>query len=38
MWDGKMYFATRGGRFFSLGDDGKLTSPTAGVASGGGDG
>ncbi|MFM7062968.1 MAG: PQQ-binding-like beta-propeller repeat protein [Actinomycetes bacterium] len=36
MWEGNMYFATRGGRFFSVGDDGTLTSPTAGIASGGG--
>ncbi|MFM7068799.1 MAG: PQQ-binding-like beta-propeller repeat protein, partial [Actinomycetes bacterium] len=38
MWRGNMFFATRGGRFFSVGDDGRLTSPTAGIAvSGGGD-
>ena len=38
MWEGNMYFATRAGRFFSVGDDGTLTSPTAGATSGGGDG
>ncbi|MFM7063707.1 MAG: PQQ-binding-like beta-propeller repeat protein [Actinomycetes bacterium] len=36
MWKGNMYFATRGGRFFSVGDDGTLTSPTAGATGGGG--
>ena len=36
MWKGKMFFATRGGRFFSVGDDGKLDSPTAGAATAGG--
>jgi hypothetical protein len=36
MWKGRLYFGTRAGRFFSLGDDGTLTSPTASAAIGGG--
>ena len=36
MWKGRLYFGTRAGRFFSLGDDGRLTSPTAAAAQGGG--
>ena len=29
VWKGRIYFGSRAGRFFSLGDDGTLTSPTA---------
>lgn len=29
VWKGRIYFGTRAGRFFSLGDDGELRSPTA---------
>jgi hypothetical protein len=37
VWKGRVYFGTRAGKFFSLGDDGKLESPTASQAGGGGD-
>ncbi len=37
VWKGRMYFGTRAGTFFSLGDDGTLTSPTASQTGGGGD-
>ncbi len=36
VWKGKVYFGTRAGKFFSIGDDGTLTSPTASQAGGGG--
>ena len=36
VWKGKVYFGTRAGKFFSIGDDGALTSPTASQAGGGG--
>ena len=35
--DGRIYFGSRAGRFFSLGDDGTLTSPTAAQTGGGGE-
>jgi hypothetical protein len=37
VWNGRIYFGTRAGRFFSLGDDGTLTSPTAAQTGGGGE-
>lgn len=37
VWKGRIYFGTRAGRFFSLGDDGTLTSPTASAVGGGGE-
>jgi hypothetical protein len=37
-WNGRIYVGTRGGRFFSIGDDGTLASPTADVSDGGGGG
>ena len=37
VWKGRIYFGTRAGRFFSLGDDGALASPTASTVGGGGE-
>lgn len=37
VWKGRIYFGTRAGRFFSLGDDGTLDSPTATQTGGGGE-
>lgn len=37
VWDGTIFVGTRGGRFFALRDDGKLTSPTASLSGGGGE-
>ena len=34
VWKGRVYFATRAGRFFALSDSGRKTSPTAGDARG----
>ena len=36
VWKGRIYVGTRAGRFFSLGDDGELESPTASRSGGGG--
>ncbi len=37
VWNGRIYFGSRAGKFFSLGDDGTLTSPTASATGGGGE-
>jgi hypothetical protein len=37
VWNGRIYFGTRAGKFFSLGDDGTLQSPTASTVGGGGE-
>ena len=37
VWKGRIYFGTRAGKFFSLGDDGTLQSPTASTVGGGGE-
>lgn len=37
VWKGRIFVGTRAGRFFSIGDDGQLTSPTATQTGGGGE-
>jgi outer membrane protein assembly factor BamB len=37
VWKGRIFVGTRAGKFFSLGDDGTLTSPTASSTGGGGE-
>ena len=37
VWEGSIFVGSRGGKFFALRDDGKLTSPTADLSGGAGE-
>lgn len=37
VWEGSIFVGSRGGKFFALRDDGKLTSPTANLSGGAGE-